>query len=336
MRNTNSLLENMKNYKGSQPFVDVAGDLPYKKDFNVNSWFYTSRFEVEGEWISTLVHLMSLNVPGLTPEPIMLCMAAATNETTGAYYGGSDEVLPFSAIKVSEDKYEIRTPKMALYGNLEEMRVEAEIFGGAGAIDFTMKAVGWPIFNSGNAYFPIGAMNVYQYSLPTLATTGMLTLDGKTHKVEGMSWYDRQWQNTGVMDAKWTWMNLDLSNGDFISLWDIDYIGGSRKNTFVTLLKPDGTQMVLPAEHLVYTDMWHSEKSGRSYPTRYTLKIPALNTCLDVVATPRYQEICSMVDPKFEGACAVSGVHDGKYVTGHCVAELVGAAWVNLPSLPEA
>lgn len=247
MRNTNSLMENMKLYKGSHPFVDLAGDLAYKKDYSVNSWFYTSRFQVEGQDISTLVHLISLNVPGLTPEPVMLCMVAATNETTGEYYGGSDEALPFSLLQVSDDKYDIRTPTM--YGDLDEMHVKAEIYGGAGAIDFTMKAVGWPIFNSGNAHFPIGLMNVYQYSLPTLATTGTLTLGDKTYQVEGTSWYDRQWQNTpGIMDAKWAWMNMDMDNGDFISIWDIDFIGGQRRNSFATILKPDGTQMVVPAE----------------------------------------------------------------------------------------
>lgn len=335
MRNTNSLMENMKLYKGSHPFVDLAGDLAYKKDYSVNSWFYTSRFQVEGQDISTLVHLISLNVPGLTPEPVMLCMAAATNETTGEYYGGSDEALPFSLLQVSDDKYDIRTPKIAMYGDLDEMHVKAEIYGGAGAIDFTMKAVGWPIFNSGNAHFPIGLMNVYQYSLPTLSTTGTLTLGDKTYEVEGTSWYDRQWQNTpGIMDAKWAWMNMDMDNGDFISIWDIDFIGGQRRNSFATILKPNGTQMVVPAEPFGCADVWQSEVSGRSYPTRFTVKIPATDTCLDVVATPRKQEICSMVDPKYEGAAAISGVHCGKTATGHCVIELVGEAWKGLPTLP--
>ncbi|MEJ7662175.1 MAG: lipocalin-like domain-containing protein [Hymenobacter sp.] len=50
------------------------------------------------------------------------------------------------------------------------------------------------------------------YSYPRLATTGTLTVGGKTHQVTGELWYDRQWNCGSVVskDVGWDWLSIQL------------------------------------------------------------------------------------------------------------------------------
>ncbi|RZL03660.1 MAG: carotenoid 1,2-hydratase, partial [Hymenobacter sp.] len=50
------------------------------------------------------------------------------------------------------------------------------------------------------------------YSYPRLATTGTLTVAGKTHQVTGDLWYDRQWNCTSIVSkgVGWDWLSIQL------------------------------------------------------------------------------------------------------------------------------
>lgn len=39
-----------------------------------------------------------------------------------------------------------------------------------------------------------------EFALPSMRTSGTLTLNGKTQKISGESWLDRQWGETPVDD----------------------------------------------------------------------------------------------------------------------------------------
>ena len=75
------------------------------------------------------------------------------------------------------------------------------------------------------------------------------------------------------------------------------------------------------------TDEWTSAQSGNRYPTRWAVRIPALNMNLSFVPAPRRQEIVSVLPvlTKYEGASRVSGAYGGKPVKGFGYVELVGA-----------
>ena len=73
-------------------------------------------------------------------------------------------------------------------------------------------------------------------------------------------------------------------------------------------------------------DIWHSEKSGVRYPTRWIVRIPAIDAELEVVPSPREQEFISQVPAmnKYEGASTMSGTWRGKPAKGFGYVELVG------------
>ncbi|WLH14740.1 lipocalin family protein [Pseudomonas hefeiensis] len=102
-------------------------------------------------------------------------------------------------------------------------------------------------------------------------------------------------------------MDINLDNGDAVSLWSAAAKLGGKERAWATILHADGTQTVAAAEPgLGARDVWHSEKSGARYPTRWTVRIPAMDAELEVVPSPREQEFIAKVPAlnKYEGAGA--------------------------------
>lgn len=120
---------------------------------------------------------------------------------------------------------------------------------------------------------------------------------------------------------------MSLDNGDVVSLWSAfdGKLGANR--AWATIMHADGAQTVTPINpDLGATDVWTSPTSGNSYPTRWTVRIPEVNAELDVIPSPREQEIVSKAPDltKYEGASAINGTWGGKPVTGFGYVELVG------------
>ncbi len=326
--NTNQrpLLENLStNGKGIVPFVDPKKDLCWNKEFDCNSWFVIGHFETEGHKLNFLYHVMIL--PSPDHSQLVNSVISITDETTGWYYG-EDKIYPISQAEISESAFSIKVPNGTISGDLNQMQVQASL--PCGSVDVTLNPIGHVIYNGGTGYFPLFDMNVHQYSLPTLQTSGTMTIEDKTYSVNGTSWFDRQWQNQEVeIGGHWSWMDLNLDNGDKISLWGTEEDSSGNENAWATVLQTDGTQIVVAVEPLSIgaSDYWLSEKSGQTYPTRWTVKIPSLDAVLEVIPSPREQEIVSQFEllHKYEGASSVKGTYKGQEVTGYCYVELVGS-----------
>ena len=333
-RNRKPLLENLKNYKGVGiiPFVDVEKDLPFKDDFVINSFFYTNTYEINGERVNSLIHLMSFCFPGM--DSIMACVASVVNETTG-WYKCYDELIPISEAEVKKDEYVVATEHIKMSGDMTKMHLYTDLGDGT-KFDLDLYPVGLPIYNGGGGHYPLGAIDGnYQYSITDMDSEGSFWIEGVEHKVKGFSWFDRQWNNpAGFITGRWAWWNLDMDNGDYVSVWDINFPDEGKFSSFATVLEPDGTQYVVQVEKVSYSDIFQSKYCYNKYPTRYTLHIPKLNACLDVVATPRYQEVHNEMDPKLEAISHVSGIYKGVPMEGRCFTELVGN-WREIDIMPE-
>ena len=323
--NKESLINNLKrNPNGVGTFLDCEKDLLWKKEYNVNSWFVIGHAESENHTLNFLFHLMLLDFEG--QQPVMESVVSITDETTGWYYG-DDIFVPVSDIEISEESLNIKMPNGQMSGNLEKMLFKAEIPNGS--VDIVAKPVGLPIYNSGTGYFPLLDMKVHQYSIPTMETSGSITIEGHTYEINCTSWFDRQWQNqVSGINGHWTWMDLNLDNGDKLSLWNVVDDATNIETAWATVLHEDGTQSVVTVEPLKNgeSEYWTSEKSNQKYPTQWIVKIPEYDACLKVISSPKEQEIVSAMPTlnKYEGASKVSGTYRGKEVKGYCYVELVG------------
>jgi hypothetical protein len=324
--NTKALLPGLPPHTtGVSPLLDPVADLPYKPQYDVNSWFAIGHLQSGDHVIDYLFHLMVLQTPG---GRIMQSVVSVTDETTG-WYHGADTIVPLAQTDVPEDKLDLQVPGGRMVGDLNHLDLTAQLDGIS--VDVRLDVESGVLFNSGTGVFPLLGMKIHQYSVPRFATTGTIVIEGETYQVEGVSWFDRQWQHQDTStadDIHWTWMDINLDNGDAISLWSAPDLSSAQERAWATVLHADGTQTVTAAEPTVVSarDRWVSEESGQIYPTRWTVRIPTLDAEIEVVPTPRKQEIVSQVPllHKYEGAGTMHGTYRGKQVTGFGYVELVG------------
>lgn len=306
---------------GATPALDIMADLAHKCGYTLNSWFAIGHFESEGHTLNYLVHLFALSIGGIAVG--VDSAASITDETTG-WYGVQHGFHPIFRSNARSDRLLVKTPHSSLSGTLNELHVRAQIKGAS--IDVALKAVGHPLYNKGTGRFDMLGMDVFQYSIPTLETTGRLTIEGREFPASGMSWFDRQWQNQplGPPRGRWTWMDLNLSNGWRISLWDATGVDG-KSDAWVTVVDEGGKHVVADLIPLAQDacDYWLSPQSGARFPTRWRVRVPALDMQLEVIAKPREQEVRGL-HARYEGASSVSGSVRGEKVGGYCYVEMVG------------
>lgn len=345
----NSLLtDNLRNMKGFNPDVDVVKDLPYKDGYMSNSFFAIGHFDADGHTLNYLYHIMSYEFPGKEGE-ITYCFSV-TDETTKEYYQYS-HAYKMSETQIDYNSYSIVTPAGAMTGNLDCMKLTAEF--DKAAIDLKLKSIGYPLYNGGSGKFHMVGMDIYEYSIPTMTTNGTIRIGDKTYTVtNGISWYDRQWQNklpkapdfvqkvvSKIMDAKsakngsgfvlpvWGWMDINLDCGDKISTWFA--MEENHENCWATVMHPDGSQRTVLVNDVVChaADHWKSRTSGASYPTTYKIVIPELEANLTVKCVVDDQELYfpeNALYNHYEGASTVDGIYQGCPTKGYCYTELIG------------
>jgi predicted secreted hydrolase len=296
-------------------FVHLPADQAAHPTAGAEWWYVIGHVDARGHRFGYEVTIGG----GKDPQVIF----SITDKTTGAYYTKSQAYSP-DQTSFSTTALDIRTPSATLSGPMDTMRLHATL-PVVGEINLTLSARGPALYNNGTGLMPFLGGTSYYYSLPSLATQGTLKVNDRTYPVTGESWLDRQWGNWdwSTMD-KWTWMPLQLSNGDRVNLWDLFAEG--REVSYATVLRPDGTHQIVAVEPLAGTtsDFWTSPVNGKRYGTRWTVNIPALDASLTVVAKPQGQERQGTFGGTYEGAADVTGRYRGKPVTGQTYVEQNG------------
>ena len=117
----------------------------------------------------------------------------------------------------------------------------------------------------------------YYYSLPHLEVSGTLTREGRTERVTGEAWLDREWssQFLSPQATGWDWTGLNLDDGSALVAFrirgrqeDTLYAGGSFR-------RPDGTIARLGPQDIRFEPVrrWRSERTGATYPVEQVLTI---------------------------------------------------------------
>lgn len=208
------------------------------------------------------------------------------------------------------------------------MRLTAE--DGPEAIDLTVRQVLPPVLNgeaglsrksstSGNAS--------YYYSVPRMATEGIVRVEGETFRVSGLSWFDREWSTSALEPGQtgWDWFALHLDDGRSVMIYRIRRKDGTPDpSSSGTVVAVDGTARILAASdaELQVTDRWRSPVTGVEYPSRWRLKIPSERLDLDIVPMVAGQELV-VTFRYWEGAVRVVSVAGGAPL-GNGYVELTG------------
>jgi len=174
----------------------------------------------------------------------------------------------------------------------------------------------------------------FYYSRPRLAVSGTLDDNGTLRAVTGLAWMDHQWleetANSGlfVIDG-WDWYSIQLENGVDIMLTEARLDVGGLAYAEGTWIEADGSYEGLDMSQLVIQPLgsWTNPVSGHTYPSEWSIEIPARNLSLTLEPLLDNQELWDLaITPilYWEGEVRVSGTLDGASVQGRGYVELTG------------
>ena len=175
-----------------------------------------------------------------------------------------------------------------------------------------------------------GAGNAsYYYSLTRLKASGAIEINGKTHKVSGNAWMDREWSTSVLGDDQigWDWFSLQFDNGRELMYYQLRRQDGSAHPLSKgTLVAEDGSSTTLAVSDVQLTvlDHWTSPLSGR-YPAKWRLEIPSRSISLTITPVFANQELDVSVR-YWEGSVDIRGTEGAQTISGRGYVEMTGYA----------
>ena len=135
----------------------------------------------------------------------------------------------------------------------------------------------------------------HYFSFTRIPARGRIQVDGQTHQVQGLAWFDRDWSTSGLGSGVvgWDWFALHLQDGRdlmFYSLRKTD--GSSTAFSSGSLVRHDGRWIGLGADdvELKPLNWWQSKETGIRYPVAWRLAAPEQKLDLEVRAATDAQE----------------------------------------------
>ncbi|RJG09101.1 iron ABC transporter permease [Pseudomonas cavernicola] len=151
----------------------------------------------------------------------------------------------------------------------------------------------------------------YYYSQPFFQAQGAIQLEGKTYRVKGPAWLDREWSSQPLAPGQqgWDWFSLHLSTGEKLMLFQLRHADGAHYRAG-TWISATGQTRVLGNQDIVMTPLQQSHVAGRQLPTRWSLRIASEG--FEITSTALQEN--SWMDTRFpywEGPIRFSGSHQG-------------------------
>jgi predicted secreted hydrolase len=127
---------------------------------------------------------------------------------------------------------------------------------------------------------PNPALASYYYSLPQLATSGRVMIEGREYRVRGVSWLDHEWM-TSVMDAVtqgWDWIGLNFDDGGALMSLQMRNVQGRKLWAFGThrgRAEGELLQRVYAPAEIEWTPLrqWRSARTGVDYPIEWKISV---------------------------------------------------------------
>ena len=171
----------------------------------------------------------------------------------------------------------------------------------------------------------------HYFSGTRMATDGVLVIGGKTLRVSGESWLDREWATNQLTPAQvgWNWFSLQLDDGSELMLYQMRLRGGGLDpHSSATFIARDGTTQHLRRDDYQLTPLreWASPQTGGRYPIAWQLTVPKLALQLRIDTPLAAQELVLQPIAYWEGVIDLTGKRAGVAVRGHGYMELTGYA----------
>ncbi len=205
------------------------------------------------------------------------------------------------------------------------------------AIDLTLSPLKPPVVHGKEGVSEKGKGEGYAshyYSLTRLKTTGHITVNGRTERVEGSSWMDHEFGSGQLREEHegWDWFGLQLDNGVELMFYLMRQEGGEADpHSSGTLVLSDGTSVPLTLQEVDVrpTGTWTSPRSQATYPMGWELQVRHHDISLTLTPRLSDQELDTRKSTRviyWEGSVDVRGQYHGASVAGQGYVELTGYA----------
>ena len=170
----------------------------------------------------------------------------------------------------------------------------------------------------------------FYYSQTRLKTSGFITINNTSTRVDGSSWMDHEFSTSALSSNQvgWDWFALQLNDGSEMMVYQIrDQDGKTDPFSMGSFIDKNGAITPLNTGDFSITAQktWHSSKSGADYPAQWQISVPSIGLSLSVKPLVKDQEL-RLSFTYWEGAVQLSGTHGNQPVLGFGYTELTGYA----------
>ncbi len=166
------------------------------------------------------------------------------------------------------------------FRRLPNGRFASRVGGRDFSLDLTFRPVQPPLAQGQGGYSrkgPKPEQASYYYSVPHLAVAGNVTRSGKTERVRGEAWLDREWSSDYLAPdaAGWDWTGLNLDDGGALMAFRIRRKGGGMLWAGGSYRRPDGRTTRLSPDDVTFSPRatWRSARTGARYPVAQLLRV---------------------------------------------------------------
>jgi predicted secreted hydrolase len=172
----------------------------------------------------------------------------------------------------------------------------------------------------------------YWYALTNLNIQGELKLGNKKKFIKGKGWMDRQWGNWNWFGfGKWKWFSIQLDNNIEFEVFKIyEPITNRALTSKFHIVHEDGTSEVFDNFKVVDFGHWRSPLTGETYSIGWKIKASEPKLDIELLVKPYFKEQ-EMAKGFWEGSCKVTGIMDGKRVSGLSFVELFNGTQASIP-----
>ena len=163
---------------------------------------------------------------------------------------------------------------------LTDGRIEASAAG----VDFALRlelAPTQPVLLQGEAGYsrkgPAPLAASYYYSLPQLAVSGEIGIEGRTSRVTGRAWLDHEWSSEKLdFEARgWDWTGINLDDGGALMAFRTRDSLGRQRWAAATLRTASGEVRTYAPEQVSWSPLreWRSPRTGTRWPVAWRLQV---------------------------------------------------------------
>lgn len=275
-------------------------------------WWYYNGSVVTKSGREFSFHFVTFLLNGLSTHTVM--HSSLGDHSQSQYYSDQSRTAGNTSVGVENGFiFNYRNWLMQGGGGHDRLKVENEQF----AFDLQIESTQSVVNHGNDGIISLGfAGSSYYYSRTRMKVSGTLKVGGATELVKGVSWFDHQWGDFSSVELTWDWFSLQLDSGVDLMIYRLRDKQGNPVNYTASISEKGETEILENAEFVLTPGRtWVSNKTGKSYPVTWNLKIPKRKMDLKIQSIIKNSEFDAKLTTftiYWEGAVKVEGSHTGQ------------------------